>query len=392
MNLGENNNFFRESFRGFNKDDVAEYIAKLSNDYDVNVERYKEHIAKLTLELKAKTDEINNYAPAMEDRTGQLNQFERFDEIQQNHREEISRLVEELNEKDAIISNLQGRLELDGDPSADILNSDEIVKYQELISNLSREIEQLKEESDKSESYQTDRPEQSGPYDQFDLSESVNQLSFQLAECESEKLFLFNLIKKFIYALDIESARDKDIEYAANISDIAPKTVIAEEIDSGLRSLVESKEKTAELESENAELKTKAEENQTAVSDEQKIYESITADLGGIIYSAKKSAEEINAKATAEAEDIIGRATAEAEAIIGSSYERKEAVLKENVRNMAEFREKFGFIKTEYEEMIQKYKEISENYALHLSEIEGTLGIIYDYTAEQSADNKITDI
>ncbi|MCL2095623.1 MAG: DivIVA domain-containing protein [Oscillospiraceae bacterium] len=58
MDTGENLNYFRESFRGFNRDDVAEYIAKLSKDYAQNESGYKEQIAK----LQAQVTELNNKA------------------------------------------------------------------------------------------------------------------------------------------------------------------------------------------------------------------------------------------------------------------------------------------------------------------------------------------
>ena len=390
MNLGENNNFFRESFRGFNKDDVAEYIAKLSKDYTANEEKYKEHIAKLTAELKAKTDELSNFDPEFASMDGQTGQF---DEIEQRYKEEISRLTDEIADKDATISSLQVQLELSRTEPAGLLGtgSEEIIKYQELIGNLSKEIEQLKEESEKAEA-ESVQENQASQFEQFEQNaEAINLLSFQLSECESEKLFLLNLLKKFIVILDLETAREKDVEHAATISEIGPKLVIAEEIESKLYALAGLKDiigrledKINELETENANLKTMSAEKQETQSDEQKIYESITADLGSIIYSAKKTAEEITTKAETDAEDKISNAQFEADAIIGNANAKKESILEESRNNMAEFREKFGFIKKEYEEMQQKYKELSENYMLHMSEIEGTLNVIYDTASRES--------
>jgi len=375
MNLGENNNFFRESFRGFNKDDVAEYIAKLVRDYGANEERYKEYIAKLTMELKTKTDELSNFTPETENRTAQLQFQLQLEEIEQKHKDEISRLVNELNEKDTTISNLQIQLESNKTTVSEGLDASEILKYQELIVNLSKEIERLKEEIEKSESVQADQSAQSNI---LVLNETINQLSIQMAECESEKLYLLNMLKKIMYVLEIESVKDRNIEYALNISDIAPKTIISDEIDAGLLTVIKLKEKLSALESENADLKIKVEEKLVVLTDEQKIYESITADLGGVIYSAKKTAEDINAKAVAEAENIIVNAKSEAESIIGNAYAKKETVLEENRKNMAEFKRKYGFIKKEYEDMMQKYKEITENYMLHMADIEGIINIIYD--------------
>ena len=60
MNLDENTGLFRESFKGFNKDDVAAFIQKLSKDYADNEEKYKERIAKLTEENNAKSEELKS--------------------------------------------------------------------------------------------------------------------------------------------------------------------------------------------------------------------------------------------------------------------------------------------------------------------------------------------
>ena len=211
MNLGENNNFFRESFRGFNKDDVAEYIAKLSKDYAANEEKYKEHITKLKLDLEARGEGADDFSADPDSKAAQLqSQLIELEEISQNNREEISRLADELNEKSLTISDLQFQLETAKYSASDIpvsdsdsdsgSGSDEIAKYQEMIGTLSKEIEQLKEENEKFEAVPLSaQSAQSDNSNQIDLSETVNQLSFQLAECESEKSYLFNLLKKLSY-------------------------------------------------------------------------------------------------------------------------------------------------------------------------------------------------
>jgi len=362
MNLGENNQFFRESFRGFNKDDVAEYIAKLSKDYTANEEKYKEHIAKLTAEIKAKTDEIDDFSSEKE------NRMVAVDEIEQKYKDEINRLANELNDKNIEINNMQS-----GIASGEFTESEEIAKYQEIITNLSSEIEQLKIEKDESDKQEFAQYDQSG-----EISETVTQLSFQLAESESEKLFLLNLLKKFISALDIESARGKDVEYASNITDIAPKAAISEEIANELDGLLALKERIGELEAKNAELSDRVGKNKVAPADEQKMYEAITSDLGGIIYSAKKTAEDSIAKARLEADDIVAKAKFEADKIVSDANTEGAEIRAENKRNMAEFRDKYAIIKKEHEDMVQKYKEIYDNYMLHMSEIEGVMNVIYD--------------
>ena len=384
MNLGESNNFFRESFRGFNKDDVAEYISKLSKDYAANEERYKEHIAKLTMEVKSKTEELNNFLFEQDTPSSTIN----TDEIEQKYKEEINRLVNELDEKDFLIADLEIQLQeqkklqsqpqtvkyapLESESVKSDISSEEIEKYQETINILSKEIEKLREKNEKVVSEQSEQS-----------LGAVNQLSFQLAECESEKQFLINLLKKFIYTLDIGCARDKNIEYVANISDIAPKAVVSEEISEGLINLIKFKEKAEKLEEENAVIRKILDENQAAVSDEQKMYETITADLGEVIYSAKKSAEDIINKARNEANGILNSAREEATDVVDRATETRESILAKNKENMGTFKEQYTFIKMEHENMMKKYKEITENYMLYMMEVESSVNIIYDTVTDE---------
>jgi len=374
MNLGENNNFFRESFRGFNKDDVAEYIAKLSKDYTANEEKYKELIAKLHAEVKTKTEEIENLESGREPPIG---------EIEKKYRNEINKLMNDLNERDIKIINLQtlneqaqaGNNNAPETPELSELRN-EISKSKETIYNLSKEIEELMERCEQAESKET--PE---------LFKQVNQLSFQLAEAESEKLYFFNLLKKFIFMLDIESSKDKNSEKITALSDIASKSVIASEIEAEIANLIAFRQKAEELEAANAELnqtitglnETIAKlENQIAQSNEQQMYESITADLGSIIYSAKKSAEDLVIKAKGEADVIMENARAEANEVLDSAISQRVGITEESKKILEDFKKKYEFIKQEHEGMVQKYKEISGKYALRLTELEETLNIIYD--------------
>lgn len=355
MNVSENNNFFRESFRGFNKDDVAEYIAKLSKDYTANEEKYKEHIAKLTAELKTKNEETIAFTPESDNYAAQL-------ELDSKYRDEIRGLEDELGAKDAAISDLQLQAET----------------LRQKCGALEKEAASARISGQKND------------------SEAVSQLSFQLAGTESEKVYLFGLIKKFILTLDIDSVKGKNIDYAANISDIAPKSVISQEIETGLSDLIGFREQSIELEEANAELtvriaelenlaaelKTKPAEGPIVLSDEQKIYESITADLGGIIYSAKKTAEDITAKAKSDAENILDQAKFEAESTVSGAFVKRDAVIEENKKNMKEFKEKYEFIRKVHADMVKKYEEISDDYASRLSEIRDTINILYDSVGE----------
>jgi cell division septum initiation protein DivIVA len=214
--IEKNNSFFRESFRGFNKDDVAEYIAKLSKDYTASEEKYKEHIAKLTSELAAKTT----------------------------------------------------------DPEIPASVTEEIENYKKLLAN--------------------------------------------------------------------------------------------------------SSEKISVLSGENEELKKQVAQGRDALSDEQKMYESVTSDLGSIIYSAKKTAEDITEKAKSEAEGIVYTAKLRADSILEEANAKSEAVNAACAASMDTLMEKCGFVKKEHAEMSRKYKELSEIYSLRLSEVENTINIICD--------------
>ena len=353
MNLTESNNFFRESFRGFNKDDVAEYIAKLSKDYTANEDKYKEHIAKLTAEIKAKTDELAASVPAQDNRA-------ELAEIEQKHKGELNRLALELSGKDNTIGELQLQLESLGQKCA----------------NLEKENASLRDAGKKND------------------SETLNQLSFQLAGTESEKMYLLNLIRKIVLMLDIDCVKGRNIEYAASISDIAPKSVISEEIEAELRELAGLRDKSQKLETSNAGLREKiagleadlaelraqpAEpEDEAVFADEQKMYESITADLGGIIYSAKKTAEDIIAKAKADADTILDRARFEAETTVAGATVKRDAIVEENRKNMKGFKEKYEFIRKVHTDMLLKYEEISEDYTSRLTDIRDTINILYD--------------
>ena len=385
MNLGENNNFFRESFRGFNKDDVAEYIAKLSKDYSANEEKYKELIAKLAAEVKAKTEEIENLESGREN-TGVSaeSMVVSLEEIESKYKDEINRLVSELNERDVKIINLQSVQ--DEEKAADNVPSiapeelaelkEEIMKAKETIYELSKEIEELRERCEAAESREVPEPD----------SKTINQLSFQLAECESEKLFLFNLLKKFIFMLGTESSKNKNIENIAVLSDIGSKAAVSGEIEAGLNALLQLKDKIAELEAENAGLKDKIANAPAMVATEQEMYKAVMSKLGDTVYSANKSAEEIVAKAKAEAEDIINGIKTEADNIIGGANAKRTGIIEENKKIMADFKEKYEFIKSEHESMVQKYKETSGKYALRLSELEDTINVIYDTVINEDSD------
>jgi len=380
MNLGENSNFFRESFRGFNKDDVAEYIAKLSKDYTANEDKYKEHIAKLNADLKAKTDSIGVLEADIERLTYEsygdetpIVQNNLAEETERRYKDEINSMQNELVEKEEAITALQTRL-ASGVEAAAYESREEIDKYKEAMNGMAKEIEEFKEKCEEL-AHEASALRNAEP--EID-KDAVNQLSLQLAANESERLYLVNLLKKFIFALDIDSVKGKEIGNISNISDIAPKSLIAGEIESGLMSLMRYKEAAEELKSENAGLREELDQKQEAVSTEEQMYRSIMTKLGETVYSANKLAEDSLAKAKDEADSIIELAQDEADAIIAGANAKSDALIEEDKKNISEIKEKYDFIKKEHESMYQKYKEITDNYELKLLEIESTINVIYD--------------
>ena len=380
MNLGENSNFFRESFRGFNKDDVAEYIAKLSKDYTANEEKYKEHIAKLNAELKAKTDSIGVLEADIERLTYEsyesaepAPQSNLAEETERKYKAEIESLYSELSEKEGTIAALQTRLE-SGVEAAAYESREELDKYKEAMNGMAKEIEEFKEKCEEL-AHEASALRKTEP----DINrDAMNQLSLQLAANESERLYLVSLLKKFIFALDIDSARGKEIGNISNISDIAPKSLIAGEIESGLTALIKYREASEELRAENAGLREELGQKQGALSNEEQMYRSIMTKLGETVYSANKLAEDSVAKARDEADSIIELAQEEADDIIDRANAKSDVLAAEDKKTMSEIKAKYDFIKKEHESMYQKYKELTDNYELKLLEIESTINVIYD--------------
>lgn len=415
MNLEENNNFFRESFKGFNKDDVAAFIAKLSKDYSENEDKYKEHIAKLTADNRAKAEEINklNYElTSRGDYTGtsappegyispeQLEAIEQKykDELdklsaeiyekdqminnfmqslkdvsasEKRYREEMNNLIDEINEKNDIIEELRKSASAPVSAPIPLITSEEIdslkEKYKEVLlvnEELQRKIEENEKKLREAASINPDM---------------ANQLSAQLAISESEKLFLISLLKKIADSLGVASVIFENVTKTSQIPEYA-----LQDIENKIAVLSQYKDKSSELEKERENFileindlkqrleleKEKAERQQPVVMSasapsEQKMYEAITAELGGVVYSAKKSAEEMVAKAKNESEDIINRANM-----------KRLSILEDHERHLAGFREKYQAIKTEHETIVVKYKEMTERYTMRLSEIEESIDAI----------------
>jgi DNA repair exonuclease SbcCD ATPase subunit len=290
MNTQEPTKFFRESLKGFNKDDVTAFIKKLSRDYTENEEKYKERIAGLTAANKAKDDELE---------------------------ETVARLTE--SNKVALRSNEEAFLK------------ERDFQFQELKkknAELEKQAESMK------------LLVKSSAADMDKYKDDANKL---LGEVRSKDAEIIELKKS------AEEARESGGAGSEMFNELSAQIA---ELSAGNEKL------RAEKDAVIADLENRIEQGKEKFENEQKMYESITADLGSTIYSARKSAEDITAKALAEAEDIIARANA-----------KKLATLEENEKNNAQFREKYDFIKNEHEKIIGHFRHITEKYSSKLLEI-----------------------
>jgi hypothetical protein len=199
----------------------------------------------------------------------------------------------------------------------------------------------------------------------------VNQLSTQIAISESEKLFMLGLLKKIVSVLGIQSVNSESISKLSHI----PESVL-KDIEDKVDVLSKFKEKSVELEierenliAESNELREKLINYQNVPQNEKKTYESIAAELGGIIYTANKEKEEIIAKANGDALEIIARAKKDSEDLISRANMRRLSILEENEKTVAEFKEKYQYIKKEHDTITVKFRDMADKYSLRLSEI-----------------------
>jgi cell division septum initiation protein DivIVA len=314
MNLEENTSLFRESFKGFNKDDVAAFIQKLSKDYTENEEKYKDKILKLTEENNAKIQEIKNLNAGSA----------AISETEEKLKEKIGLLSAELGELTAETEKLNNLLKTSA-ADADKYKEDANKLLSEVRSK-DAEIIELKKSGSGSESAES---EQIIKDLQDANAETVNGLSEQVAEL-SAKIEIIN--------------GEKDDALRSIDAVKAEKDIIIEDLSNQL------------------------EQNKAKVDDEKKIYENITADLGSIIYSAKKTAEDMVEKATADTNDMYEKAKSEADDIITRANIKKMSIIEENERNIAQFKEKYNLIKTEHEKVMESFNALSEKYSANLLE------------------------
>ncbi|MCL2100002.1 MAG: hypothetical protein FWH24_06165 [Oscillospiraceae bacterium] len=301
MNLDENTSFFRESFKGFNKDDVAAFIQKLSKDYADNEEKYKERINKLTNENNAKIKEIEDLITKSSS---------------------TDRISEQLYEKNTEIENLNNLLKT---------STSEVDKYKEDANKLLSEVRakdaeiiELKKAASVSEN--------SG-------SKNESEFNAKIEELKKEK---DNVLQAANNALKEKDATLQTANNALKEKDAALQNTGA---------LL--KEKDAII----SELRNRLENNKATTEDEQKIYETVTADLGNIIYSAKKTAEDIIEKAKGDAAEVIEQANLQ-----------KHKILENNERNFAKLKETYAFIKTEHNKIIENFNAFTSKYSSALLE------------------------
>lgn len=339
MNLDENTNFFRESFKGFNKDDVVAFIQKLSKDYSDNEEKYKERIAKLIAENKVKTDEIENLAAgsaavvneAEEKHKKEINEINaEIENLNQSlkssaadvekYKDDVNKLLSEVRLKDAEIIELK-KITANSEASSEEIENLKI-KYTELL----KVNEDLK--------YKLEEAVKTAKESRGENAETVNELSAQVAELSVSLEEVKRERQDALHTLDAVKAE---------------KDVIIEDLQNQL------------------------ERSKSKIENEQKMYENVTADLGNIIYSAKKTAEDITSKAKIEAEDILAKAKTEAEEVVTHANMKKLAILEENERSIEQFKNKYNFIKAEHDKIIESFQVLSVKYSASLVEIKGAI-------------------
>jgi cell division septum initiation protein DivIVA len=350
MNIDENKSLFRESMRGFNKDDVAAFIKKLSKDYADNEDKYKERIVKLTAENKAHAEEIEHLAAGS---------AAAVNEAQENLQKETERFAAQLNEKNSEIENLNNSLKS---------SAANIDKYKDDVNRLlsearskDTELIELKKNAENSSASEASEA--------LALSDEIENLKIKHTELlKNNEDLKYRLEEAAKIIKESRSANDETVnelseqvaELSAGIEEMkCANQALEQKNDDILRNLDAL---TAEKDVIIEDLQNQLEQSKSKTEDEQKMYENITADLGSIIYSAKKSAEDITSKAKSEAEDLIARANI-----------KKLAVLDENEQNIAMFKEKYEFIRTEHEKVSENFKLLSEQYSADLLEIKNAI-------------------
>ena len=329
MNLDENIGLFRNSLNGFNKDDVTMFIKKLSKDYADNEHKYKERIAKLMEEDSAKAHELKSRSADLAEAAQAVQKLQK----------EVEQLSAKLTSQDAAMQELNDQLKASS-AQADKYKDDANKLLSELRAK-DAEIIELKKSASIAESSGAD----AGSAESGDSAANLEQA---LKESQDANADIINELSRQVEQLSAaaeKSSREK-----------AEKDALIEERDAEIRDLT-----------------SRLEQSGTKTEDEQKIYENITADLGVIIYSAKKSAEDILAKAASESEELLAKAKSDADDIITRANMKKLATLEENERSIAQFTEKYNFIRAEHNKLVEGFNALSGEYSASLLEVAITL-------------------
>lgn len=328
VNLGDGSKYFRESFRGFNREDVINFVTKMIKEYSENEEKYREVIAETTANLTKKTEEMEKLTKELENLKADLRKKAlSVNEIQ----EKYSKLHEEYKRSKAAVESM-----------------------------LSTSEETQKDTSEIEEK----------------LNSQVSDLSQQLGKGEAEKTFLLDVIKKF------------ELETGLRISDICDRESLESQTISFENNMIDMEEARKKIEAfereiaavrkENEELNELRAKSAETPQEEQKIYEAITSDLGNVIYTAKKTAENIVGTANSEAESIMSKATSDAEDIMNQANMKRTLFFEEYERDVFKLKEKYRELKDRYAKIMEIFKDSYETYSLELLDVENDIENIYN--------------
>ena len=312
--------YFRESFKGFNKEDVIQFMTKMIKEYSDTEEKYKEELSEAVSNIIKKTEEAENLKKEKD-----------------KYQRETAALKVDIQKKTSEFTTLSKE-----------------------YTALSKEYEQQRTVID------------AFPVDADNAEElrgNIEKLSAELKEneenYESDKTFLLDIIKKFeletgLRTSDVcssEALKNKKITFENNMIDMAEAR----------RKITALEEEIVKIKKENEELLEIKKQASELSSDEEKIYEKITSELGNVIYSAKRTAENIVEKATSESEDIMNNANIK-RTIFFEEYEKDVYKIKENLKEIQEI----------YKTTAEKFQSSYDIFFAELTEVEKSMNGIYD--------------
>ena len=151
MKIEENNNPFRESLKGFNKNDVVSYIQRLSRDYGNKEDKYKDDISKLTLDVDKYKDDVNKLLGEVRSKDAEIIELKKSAELDSALDAEIEALkleCAELRKNNEELQLQNAELQSKLDESAKMItgasdaNSQVINELRKQIAELSETIQQ----------------------------------------------------------------------------------------------------------------------------------------------------------------------------------------------------------------------------------------------------------